>query len=75
MYKRQGDNKDPLSSLESVQKAPALPLLGFAVVIGIMIMLYRAQPPLRDEEISLDEKLELRYDGDILDGSNKEVED
>ena len=40
-----------------------------------MITLYRAQPPLRDEEISLDEKLELRYDGEIIDGSNKEVED
>ena len=30
-----------------------MPLLGFAVVIGIMIMLYRAQPSLKDEEKSL----------------------
>ena len=40
-----GDNKEPLSSFESAQQTPALPLFGFAVVIGIMIMLYRAQPP------------------------------
>ena len=40
-----GDNKEPLSSFESVQQEPVMPLLGFAVVIGIMIMLYRAKPP------------------------------
>ena len=40
-----GDNKEPLSSFESAQQEPVMPLLGFAVVIGIMIMLYRAQPP------------------------------
>ena len=40
-----GDNKEPLSSFESAQQEPVVPLLGFAVVIGIMIMLYRAQPP------------------------------
>ena len=50
-----GDNKDPLSSFESAQQAPALSLLGIAVVLGIMFMLYRAQPPLRNEDKSLAE--------------------
>ena len=45
-----GDNKEPLSSFVSAQQEPVMPLLGFAVVIGIMIMLYRAQPPGRFEK-------------------------
>ena len=48
-----GDNKDPLNVFENAQQEPVMPLLGFAVVIGIMIMLYRAQPSLKDEEKSL----------------------
>ena len=40
-----GDNKEPLSSFDRAQQEPVMPLLGFAVVIGFMIMLYRAQPP------------------------------
>ena len=45
-----GDNKEPLSSFERAQQEPVMPLLGFAVIIGIMIMLYRAQPPARPEK-------------------------
>ena len=48
-----GDNKDPLSSFESAQQEPVLPILGILVVIAVMAMLYRAQPPLKQEEKSL----------------------
>ncbi len=40
-----GDNKEPLSSFERAQQEPVLPLLGIFIVIVVMIMLYRAQPP------------------------------
>ena len=50
-----GDNKDPLSSFESVQQQPALPILGFGGVIAFMVILYRAQPPLKQEEKTLPE--------------------
>ena len=47
-----GDNNDPLSSFENAQQEPALPILGFGVVIAFMVMLYRAQPPLKQEKKS-----------------------
>ena len=48
-----GDNKDPLSSFESAQQEPVLPILGILGVIAVMAMLYRAQPPLKQEEKTL----------------------
>jgi hypothetical protein len=48
-----GDNKDPLSSFESVQQQPALPILGMGGVIAFMVILYRAQTPLNQDKKSL----------------------
>ncbi|MGB2493666.1 MAG: hypothetical protein ACPID1_03410, partial [Poseidonia sp.] len=45
-----GDNKEPLSSLESLKQEPVLPIVVLIVLIGVMGMLYRAQPPARPEE-------------------------
>ena len=49
----EGDNTNPLSSFEELQEAPAVPLLGFLAVFGLMYLMYQKQPGLSPEEKDL----------------------
>ena len=51
-----GDNKNPLSAFDNFKQAPALPLIGMILVLGVVFMLYRAKAPsLKQEEKTLAE--------------------
>ena len=49
----EGDNTNPLSSFEELQEAPAVPLLGFLAVFGLMYLMYQKQPGSSREEKEL----------------------
>jgi len=50
-----GDNQEPLNTFENFKQAPALPLIGMILVLGVMFMLYRVEPSLKQEEKTLAE--------------------